>query len=70
MPKKEILDLFADMKDNVFCQELLRHLVVHHFYLFHTDPKVKQALCDGLGIEFKKTSQRELVRTWEKRLGK
>jgi hypothetical protein len=51
------------MKDNVFCQELLRHLVVHHFYLFHSDPKTKQAICDEIGIEFKRVIRGELSRS-------
>jgi hypothetical protein len=67
-PKKEIMDLYQEMNQNVFCQELVRHLVVHHFYLFHTDHKIKQTICDEMGIEFKQLRNRELARTDAKRI--
>lgn len=50
-PKNVIYDLNDTFKDNVFCSRILSHLVLHHFYLFHTTDKVKQQVCDKLGIK-------------------
>ena len=67
-PKREILSLYAELKENVFCQEILRHLVVHHVYLFDTDHKTKQAMCEEMGMEFKNLRSGELSHNDEKRV--
>lgn len=36
---------------NVFCDQILKHLVVEHFYLFPTLPATKQKVCAALQIE-------------------
>jgi DNA repair exonuclease SbcCD nuclease subunit len=67
-PKKELVSLYREFAENIFCQEVLRHLVVHHFYLFHTDYKIKQSICDEMGIEFKAVNRVELSRMETKRI--
>lgn len=51
-PLKEVLQLGADLKSNIFSLAILRDIVVNHFYLYECEFKVKQAACSGLGIPY------------------
>lgn len=50
LPTKEIVELNNKFKENILCSRLLKKLVVHHIYLFPTDYKTKQQLCESIGI--------------------
>jgi hypothetical protein len=47
-------DLKRDFKDNLFCDRLLAHLVVHYLYVFPSNEKTKQQICTELGIPIKR----------------
>ena len=50
MPEDLIEDLSKRFGNNVFCDRLLRQLVVHHFYMFPTKEHTKQKVCAALKI--------------------
>lgn len=68
-PRKEIVKFHGELGKSLFCQQLLKHLVDQHFYLFHTDYKIKQAICEELGIKFEKLRALEHVSQAQKRVG-
>jgi DNA repair exonuclease SbcCD nuclease subunit len=50
-PTGDVYGLNEAFHDNVFCHRLLSHLVINHFYLFSTSDRVKQRVCNKLGIK-------------------
>lgn len=58
----------GELEKSLFCQQIWKHLVVQHFYLFHTDYKIKQAACEELGIKFEKLRALEHVSQAQKRV--
>ena len=53
IPEKDIIELNKEIEGNYFTQSILKHLVVLNFYLYRSDYKVKQRLCNKLGISYK-----------------
>jgi predicted MPP superfamily phosphohydrolase len=49
-PEKRVLDLHRRLDNNVFGQTLLRVLVANHFYMFPRSYKLRQRICEKLGI--------------------
>ena len=68
LPIKEIVSLDNTFKDNFLCDRLLKKLVVHHIYLFPTDYKTKQKLCDAIGIPIKTMRGVDVTYNAQKRL--
>ena len=69
IPTKEVVSLNAELKDNLLCARLLRKLVVHHIYLFPTDYKTKQQICEALNIPIKETRGIDNAFDNQKRIG-
>jgi Calcineurin-like phosphoesterase len=49
-PEREALDLAREVKDNYFALNILKHLVISHFYLFSVDHAVRDRVCKRLEI--------------------
>ena len=67
-PGKEVVELSKELKDNTLCSRLLRRLVVHHIYLFPTDYKTKQKICEELNIPIKELRGIDVVSENQKAL--
>ena len=52
-PEDRLTELAAKFHKNFFCQQVLKQLVVEHFYLFPTHESTKQKVCEALQIEIK-----------------
>jgi GTPase SAR1 family protein len=50
-PATEVIELHKDMKENHFALAILRTLVRDRFYLFTEERKLRQSICDQLGIQ-------------------
>ena len=68
VPTGDIYDLNEKFKDNVFCNRLLSHLVLHHFYLFNTKEQTKQKICNKLGIKMQTLRGIDVTTSSQKRL--
>lgn len=68
LPTKEVVSLSKDIKENTLCSRLLRKLVVHHFYLFPTDYKTKQKICEELDIPIKELRGIDVISETQKAL--
>jgi hypothetical protein len=69
LPTKEVVNLNHELKENLLCTRLLRKLVVHHIYLFPTDYKTKQQICESLGIPIKQARGIDVAFEDQKRIG-
>jgi hypothetical protein len=49
-PEKRVLDINKRLAGNQFAQSLLRMMVANHFYLFPRNHRVRQRICEKLGI--------------------
>jgi len=49
-PEKRVLDLHTKLEGNIFGQTLLSLLVANHFYMFPRSYKLRQRICQKLGI--------------------
>lgn len=70
VPTGDIFDLNDKFKDNVFCNRLLSHLVLHHFYLFNTNEQTKQKICAKLGIKMQTLRGIDITTSSQKQLPK
>lgn len=52
-PIEEIQQLSERLRDNVFAADILKSIVVNHFYLFEEQREVRQRVCELLGIPYK-----------------
>lgn len=52
-PEEQLKILAKRFRSNVFCERLLRHLAVEHFYLYPTSESTKQKVCAALKIDYK-----------------
>jgi hypothetical protein len=68
LPTKEVIALSEEFQENLLCKHLLRKLVVHHIYLFPTDYKTKQQICEPLGIPIKQSRGIDVAYEEQKRL--
>ena len=50
-PEEELKRLKKRFSGNMFCEQVLKRLAVHHFYLFPTNETTKQRVCSRLQIE-------------------
>jgi len=69
LPTKEVVNLNSELKENILGTRLLRKLVVHHIYLFPTDYKTKQQICESLGIPIKQARGIDVAFEEQKRIG-
>lgn len=69
LPTKEVVSLNSELKENILGTRLLRKLVVHHIYLFPTDYKTKQQICESLGIPIKQARGIDVAFEDQKRIG-
>jgi hypothetical protein len=53
-PEKRVFELKKNVEKNIFAETLLRMLVADHFYMFLRSYKVRQRVCEKLGIKPKK----------------
>lgn len=58
-PEKEIIVLNNRLSGNFFAASLLKQLVINYMYLYPCDYKVRQRICDKLGITVEKTRMLE-----------
>lgn len=56
-PEKRILELVKEVKKDPFGLTLLRILVAEHFRMFPRSYRIRQSICDKLGISFQRTIQ-------------
>lgn len=49
-PEKRVLDLYKRLDNNIFGQTLIRVMVANHFYMFPRSYKLRQSICQKLGI--------------------
>ena len=70
LPTKEVVNLNSELKGNIFATRLLRRLVVDHIYLFPTDYKTKQRICESLDIPIKQARGIDVAYDEQKRLPK
>lgn len=49
-PSTEVLDLYKEVKENAFALAILRTFVRDRFYLFTEERKLRQSICDQVGI--------------------
>lgn len=68
LPSKNVVKLSDELKNNFLCSRLLRRLVVHHIYLFPTDYKTKQRICEALDIPIKEVRGIDVAYKEQKRL--
>jgi hypothetical protein len=68
LPTNEVVALNKELKDNTLCSRLLCRLVVDHIYLFSTDYKTKQRICEALGIPIKELRGIDIVSEAQKTL--
>jgi hypothetical protein len=68
LPSKDVVHLSEEVKENILCTRLLRRLVVHHIYLFPTDYKTKQQICEALKIPIKEVRGIDIAYEDQKRL--
>lgn len=61
VPDAQLDELTKLFKGNVFCQRLLRQLVVQHFYLFPSSEATKQRVCQLLNIPIKVVQSLEVT---------
>ncbi|MBK8039359.1 MAG: metallophosphoesterase [Verrucomicrobiaceae bacterium] len=61
IPKRSILLLRDELKNDVFNTHLLSSLVAHHFYLFDAPKSIRQELCQKLNISIKSLVQADAV---------
>lgn len=69
LPTKEVVRLNGELKENVLGSRLLRKLVVHHLYLFPTDYKTKQRICESLDIPIRQSRGIDVAFENQKRIG-
>jgi hypoxanthine phosphoribosyltransferase len=67
-PSNDLVLLNGQLKDNLLCRRLLCKLVVDHIYLFPTDYRTKQRICETLGIAIKELRGIDLVSEAQKRI--
>jgi len=67
-PEGQVTRLAKDMRKNLFAFALVRDLVWLRFYVYHADYKLKQRVCDKIGITQK--GQRRLLDSRVKQKGK
>ena len=67
-PTEVIYELSDKFHGNIFCNRLLSHLVLHHFYLFNTSEQTKQKVCNKLGIKMQVLRGIDVKTRSEKRL--
>jgi len=65
---KDITSLRDEIRDSVFADRILKHLVIHYFRLFHTDVSVRQTICEKLDIPVKYARQQALGAPENKRV--
>jgi hypothetical protein len=53
-PQKDIVRLGRDLEGNALPESVLRHMVVNHFHMFNVHFRIKQAVCDQLGISYER----------------
>jgi hypothetical protein len=53
LPFKDIKALSASTSQNIFAHRLLETVVLRHLYLFRTEEKEKQQICDILGVSMR-----------------
>jgi 3',5'-cyclic AMP phosphodiesterase CpdA len=50
-PRREVLQLYKDIRRNPFSTHLLRHIVWFYFYIHETRHDLRQSICDKLDIK-------------------
>lgn len=50
-PRNEVFQIYKDIRRNPFSAHLLRRLVWYYFYIYETDRRLQQNMCDKLGIK-------------------
>ena len=65
---KRIVDVHKGIRDSVFAERVLKHLVIHYFRLFHTEVSTRQALCEQLEIPIEYARQQALLTPGSKRV--
>lgn len=53
-PEKRVMKFFHSLKNSIFGETLLRLLVADHFYMFPRKYKLRQRICEKIGIKQKK----------------
>lgn len=53
-PKNQIEDLHGQVTNNFFAESVLRRIVVLHLYLFPVDFRIRDSICEQLGIKIEK----------------
>jgi hypothetical protein len=67
-PLSRLKELKKDFKSNIFCDRLLKHLVVHYLYIFPTSDRLKQQICQEMDIPIKRLRGLDLATQQQKRL--
>lgn len=57
LPQAQIKGAAKDFASNQFAMSLMRYLVWHHFYLYPVDYKLKQEVCERLGISIEQQTR-------------
>jgi predicted MPP superfamily phosphohydrolase len=68
LPTKEVVNLNSELKGNILGTRLLKRLVVNHIYLFPTDYKTKQQICQSLDIPINQARGIDVAYEEQKRL--
>ena len=50
-PTREIVELYDELHDNVFASSIIRTMAVQHLYLFPVSQRIRQQVCDRLGVK-------------------
>lgn len=67
-PEEQLKELKKEFRNNVFCDRLLRHLVVHYLYIFPTSERLKQKICAELEIPIKRLRGLDVVSQQQKKI--
>ncbi|MEA3188732.1 MAG: hypothetical protein QOD99_2562 [Chthoniobacter sp.] len=61
IPRRRILELHNEFKEDIFNKHLLASLVARHLYLFDAPNNIKDELCKRLGIEVQQIDRIDAV---------
>lgn len=58
-PQDRVNEIWREVKDDEFAATLLKFIIVNHFRYFPRSYRLRQSICDKLGIPYKKTIPRK-----------
>ena len=67
-PMKNLKELRKEFRSNLFCDRLLKRLVVHYLYIFPTTERLKQQICAELDIPIRRLRGLDIATKDQKRL--